>query len=708
MRKAKVAGSGNKVGKAAKRSSLVDYLADLNKQQRRAVEHGITGKKADDQRPLLVLAGAGSGKTKTLATRLAHLLANGADPNRVMLLTFTRLAADEMGRRVERIASVATGVSRIDLPWSGTFHSVGSRLLRRYGRLISIDPDFTVIDRPDSQDLMNMVRTELGFSKTKERFPQKATCLEIYSMCINCEMPLLKVLRQIHPDFVNWRLELKKLFREYEGAKRRANVFDFDDVLSFWAEMMEDAQIAPEIQKQFDFIFVDEYQDTNRLQSRILKGLKPNGNGLMVVGDDAQAIFGFRGSTVRNILDFPSQFEPKARIIKLEQNYRSTQPILEACNAVIGLATEGYPKNLFSKRKSKQLPRLTTVDDEAAQARYIAKRVLKAREEGIPLTEQAVLFRSSSHSLQLELELGRRNIPFKKFGGLKFIETAHVKDVLAILRWSENSRDQLAVSRVVQLLPGIGPAAAKGIADAQQQSQDPVSALAGYQVPKAAADHWPKLVALMEKLLRGGKNWPASFDLARRWYEPHLQRNHDDAQVRSADLEQLGLVASGYTSRQQFLTELMLDPPNATAGKAKPGMEDEDEYLTLSTIHSAKGREWRNVTILTVVDGSIPSSRSTKPAAIEEERRLLYVAMSRAKDDLDLVFPLRYYTRDLSQPGDRYGHASISRFIPDHVRKHFERKRWGSRNPSGSSGPQGSIRKKSKVDMSAKLMRRWR
>ena len=682
----------------------VNYLADLNTEQRCAVEHGVTGSESKNKSPLLVIAGAGSGKTKTLSHRVAHLVVNGIDPNRILLLTFSRRAADEMRRRVERITTAALGSTRVDLPWSGTFHAIGARLLREFATGIGLNPSFTILDRSDAADQMDLVRHELGLSKTKDRFPTKDTCLSIYSLAVNSEKSLDRVISQFFPWCKDWKKELRKLFREYVAAKKSQNTLDYDDLLLYWAEMMNEENIAAEIRGRFDHVLVDEYQDTNRLQARILLGIKPKGDGLMVVGDDAQSIYSFRAATVRNILDFPKQFKRETRIVTLEQNYRSTQPILKACNKVIQFASERYAKNLYSERRSKQNPFITTVADEGAQARYVAKRILEAREEGLALKDQAILFRASHHSAQLEIELARRNIPFRKFGGLKFLEAAHIKDIVAVFRWCENPRDRLAGFRVVKLLPGIGPVAASAILQKVEGAKEPVAALSAHKVPNAAAEDWPKFVKLLGKLHRDLKGWPAEFDLVRRWYEPHLHRKYDDAQLRAADLVQLEQIASSYRSRQQFLTELTLDPPNATSGTPGSPLLD-DDYVVLSTIHSAKGQEWRNVKILSVVDGCLPSGLAIgTPEEIEEERRLLYVAMTRAKDELDLIVPLRFFDRSQAKSGNGHMYASVSRFIPKSIRKYFDCRGWRERRDDGVT----ERKKSSPVDLSAKLMRKWR
>src|SRR5438552_15277444 len=431
------------------------YLDKLNPDQRRAVEHGSGA--AADPRALLVVAGAGSGKTSTLAHRVAHIVVNGGDPRRVLLMTFSRRAAAEMTRRAERIVASALGSSAAAaaLAWSGTFHSIGARLLREYAGEIGLSPSFTIHDRGDAADLMNLVRHELGFSKTKSRFPTKATCLAIYSRAVNCAAPLEEVLANSFPWCGGWETELRALLAAYVDAKQRQNVLDYDDLLLYWAQMMGEPALAADVGARFDHVLVDEYQDTNRLQASILLALKPDGRGLTVVGDDAQSIYSFRAATVRNILDFPGEFRTPARMVTLERNYRSTQPILSASNAVIDLASERFTKNLWSDRGSAERPQLDAVRDEADQAHYVIERVLENRECGIALRAQAVLFRASHHSGPLEVELTRRNIPFVKFGGLKFLEAAHVKDLLAMLRFAEHTRDRVAGFRVLQLMTDI-------------------------------------------------------------------------------------------------------------------------------------------------------------------------------------------------------------------------------------------------------------
>jgi DNA helicase II / ATP-dependent DNA helicase PcrA len=680
------------------------YLAALNPEQRRAVEYGI-----NDPAPLLVVAGAGSGKTNTLAHRVAHLIVQGADPRRIMLLTFSRRAAVEMTRRVERIAAhVLPDRARLvadALTWSGTFHAVGARLLREHAEQIGLDRAFTIHDREDSADLINLVRHDLGLSKTDGRFPAKNTCLAVYSRAVNAEAPLDDVLTSHFPWCAGWEHELKALFGAYVEAKQRQNVLDYDDLLLYWAQMMNVDEIARDIAARFDHVLVDEYQDTNRLQASILLALKPDGRGLTVVGDDAQSIYSFRAATVRNILDFPQHFSPPAQIITLDRNYRSTQPILAAANAVIDLAAERHKKNLRSERASAERPRLVCVRDEADQARYVAERILEHREAAIALKQQAVLFRASHHSGPLEIELARRNIPFVKFGGLKFLEAAHIKDVLAFLRFAENLRDRVSGFRVIQILPGAGPATAARLLDQLAAGHSTLDALADFRPPAACAADWPAFAEALRLVRTNAVGWPAELDLACRWYAPHLERRYEDAKVREADLLQLAQIASTYASRQRFLTELTLDPPSATSDEAGVPLLDED-YLILSTIHSAKGQEWKSVFVLNCVDGCIPSDLAVgSTPEIEEERRLLYVAMTRAKDHLHLIVPQRFFAHQQRGNGDRHMYAVRTRFIPERITALFEQGAWPLAARQGSSATKTTAKA---VDIAARLRSMWR
>ena len=657
-----------------------DPFASLNDEQRAAVEHGLEGQPGG---PLLVIAGAGTGKTMTLAARVARLVLVGADPQRILLLTFSRRAAQEMERRAGLLLHQALGLRPTQgapvLPWAGTFHGIGARLLRDHAGAIGLSPQFTILDRADAEDQMAIVRQDLGFAATEKRFPQKGTCLAIYSRVVNAGSTVDAVVATLYPWCLGWEAELKALFRAYVAAKQQQQVLDYDDLLLYWHHLMAEPALAAIVAARFEHVLVDEYQDTNRLQAGILKALKPDGRGLTVVGDDAQSIYAFRAAEVRNILDFPAQFEPGARVLPLTRNYRSTQPILDASNAVIAQAAERYTKDLWSDRSGAR-PRIVTVEDEMAQARAVADDVLRQREGGLRLKSQAVLFRTGHHSAALELELTRRNIPFVKFGGLKFLEAAHVKDLMSVLRWVQNPRSRLAGFRVAQLVPGIGPAAARRLIDAMAQAEDPVQAMHAFQPPAAAATDWQVWLQTAAQLQRG--SWPEDVAVAARWYRPHLERLHDDAAIRQGDLDQLARLAAAQPSRERFLAELTLDPPEATSDESGAPHRDED-YLILSTLHSAKGQEWTAVHILNVVDGCMPADLSTGSAAeIDEERRLLYVGMTRAKRDLTLMVPQRFHVTQQAKYGSRHLYGSLTRFVPPPVAALFDHETAGVVRPA--------------------------
>jgi len=642
-------------------------FARLNSEQRLAVEHGL---ESHGPAPLLVIAGAGTGKTTTLAARVARLVLGGADPHRILLLTFSRRAAREMQHRVGQTLQVALGLPGTrqppSLPWAGTFHSIGARLLREMAPSIGLAPSFSVLDRSDAEDLMGLARQAIGLAATSKRFPLKGTCLAICSRAVNTQLDVAAVVGEHFPWCMGWEEELRQLFRRYLHEKQRQQALDYDDLLLYWQQMMCEPELAAAVAARFGHVLVDEYQDTNRLQASILHLLKPDGCGLTVVGDDAQAIYAFRAADVRNILDFPSRFDPAARVIALTRNYRCTQPILDASNAVIGMSHERHAKNLWTNKVGFERPRLVTVADSMAQAHWVADDVLAQRESGLKLRNQAVLFRAGHHSAELELELARRDIPFVKFGGLQFLETAHVKDLLSVLRWAHNPRARIAGFRAAQLIAGMGPASAHRLLDAMDDAADPWQAMRAFVPPAAAA--WRGWLALADSL----SAWPDAVAAVAAWLQPHLERVYDDAAPRAADLAQLARIAGGYGSRERFLTELTLDPPAASSDEAAAPHLDED-YLILSTMHSAKGQEWQSVTLLHMVDGCMPADLATASAAqIEEERRLLYVAMTRAKTRLTLMVPQRYHVTRQPKYGDRHLYASLSRFISPDVAGLFD------------------------------------
>jgi DNA helicase-2/ATP-dependent DNA helicase PcrA len=694
--------------------STASHLEKLNGPQKKAVTYGEPAGKGIKAGPLLIVAGAGTGKTNTLAHRVAHLAMHGVDPARILMLTFTRRAATEMRRRAHDIIKVALneplgGVSQSvsqRLTWAGTFHSIGNRLLRHYARHLKLDPQFTVVDRGDSADLMDAVRSELGFATKEQRFPRKETCLQIYSYRVNTQRPLKETLEQQYPWCVQWEADLTKLYRAYVERKQSCSLLDYDDLLLYWHAMMGDARLAQHVGSHFDHILVDEYQDTNRLQAEILYALRPDGAGLTVVGDDAQAIYSFRAAAVDNILGFPDRFTPRAEVVTLAQNYRSTQVVLDASNALMAEAPRQYRKHLLSIRgEGTSRPALVTVEDLQIQAECICAEVLKRREGNVPLRRQAVLFRTSSHSDVLEVELTKRKIPFVKYGGLKFLEAAHIKDLMSVLRWADNPRNTVAAFRMLQLLPGFGPVNAQKVIEHVQAQGGSVQALKTYTVPQAMSMDWRKTCDLMANLADPQRQWTGQINQVREWYRPHFERIYEHFHTRVGDLDQLELLSGQYPNRERFLTELTLDPPNATSDLAGQPMLDED-YLTLSTIHSAKGMEWDTVYLLNVVDGSFPNEFSTgKPELIEEERRLLYVGMTRAQNDLLLMAPLKFHLTHQQRNGDAHVYGGRSRFLTEKVLKCFEARTFQG-SAMGDASLQGSG-DTAALDIGARLKEMW-
>ncbi|NIV17571.1 MAG: UvrD-helicase domain-containing protein [Woeseiaceae bacterium] len=689
-----------------------DYLEMLNPAQRGAA---IFGEQKDGQfraGPLLIIAGAGTGKTMTLAHRVAHLLIEGVSPERVLLLTFTRRAAQEMSRRVDTIVRQALGerapglISAGVLPWSGTFHGVANRLLRRFAANLGLDPGFSVLDRGDAADLIDVTRHELALSKKSRRFPKKDTCLAIYSRCVNARKQLVDVLDDSYPWCADWEAELRDLFRHYVERKQQSQALDYDDLLLYWSHLVGDEELGEEIGSWFDHILVDEYQDTNLVQAEILRALKPEGSGLTVVGDDAQSIYSFRAAEVENILGFPDQYMPTAEIITLEQNYRSTQAILDTANCLIAESDRQYRKNLFSLDRHGGKPRYVTVEDSDAEAEYVVEEILENREKGMQLMDQAVLFRGSHHSDRLELELVRRNIPYVKYGGLKFLEAGHVKDVLSILKWAENAKNEVAAFRVLKLLPGMGPAYASRCFEYLAMKDFSIPALADFQPPSATRGDWPAFCGLMRSLAAeefDSNTWQSQLGEVRHWYQPHLERLYDGLDTREADLEQLEQISGRYPTRERFLTELTLDPPSAAGDLAGDPLLDED-YLILSTVHSAKGQEWDAVYVLNVSDGVFPSEFATgKPEMIDEERRLLYVAMTRAKQELSLVAPLRYHVTQQRRDGDKHVYGARSRFLTDTLLSTMERMYSGRSEATNSQ----TVKSDRRLDVASRMRQMW-
>ncbi len=640
----------------------LNWLDKLNPQQREAVTYG--------EGPLLIVAGAGTGKTMTLAFRVSYLIHRGVRPDRILLLTFTRRASEEMLRRASAVTP--NNIAASSRVWGGTFHAISNRLLRIYAQSAGLSPDFTILDRGDAEDVIDLVRNELSFSRTDARFPRKGTCMDIYSRRVNGEEDLQTVLKKYFPWCEMWKDELNRLFRSYALRKQQRDILDYDDLLLYWYHLLQDANVADAIGGRFEHILVDEYQDTNRLQAGILQGMRQQIKNLTVVGDDAQSIYGFRSATVRNMLDFPGLF-PGSKVVTLEQNYRSVQPVLETTNRLVAQARERYSKELWSNRKSGQLPVLVSCRDENEQDEAVIRRVLEHREQGIALRKQAVLFRASHHSASLELALARKNIPFHKYGGLRFLEATHIKDVLSILRIVLNPKDETAWFRVLQLLDGVGPAiASAAFQHVQQNGPDPAS-LVGFRSNAGVRQGIEALASLLGDLSLTKNEGPSlQIDRILKFYLPLLEKNYDNPLPRANDIEHLARLATGCASTEQFLADLVLDPPASTGDFAGPPTKD-DDWLVLSTVHSAKGLEWDVVFLIHAADGCIPSDMSTgSETEIEEELRMAYVAMTRARDFLYVLWPLRYYQK----PGnmtDRHSYAQRSRFLTEDVVATMER-----------------------------------
>ena len=638
----------------AARPLSIDYAAALNPQQLAAV----TAKDG----PSLVIAGAGSGKTRTLIYRVAYLIDSGVDPANILLLTFTRKSAQEM---VERAGALIG--ARSDRVCGGTFHSVANMLLRRYGRAVELEPGFTILDRGDAEDLIALVRAQLGLNEKDKRFPRKGTIAEMFSKSENTLRPLEEIIVEEFDHFSDHLDDLDKLQRAYTTAKRQKQLVDYDDLLVLLRRMlMQDETVRRSIASLYRHILVDEYQDTNRLQADIIRHLAATHQNVMVVGDDSQSIYAFRGATFKNIMEFPTLF-PGATIYKLEENYRSTQPILNLANSIIEVAAEKYTKHLFTRQLDGPLPALVEAAGENAQSRFIAQKILELREEGIPLDEMAVLFRSSFHSFDLEIALSRTGLPFIKRGGMKFIETAHVKDLLAHLRVVANPLDTVSWHRALMLVEGVGPKKAQDLLAAIVKADNPYRVL--HEVSGKSGKGLKDLALTLESLSGSDDLRPAEqVNHVYEYYLPILKTQYDDYPKRTRDLDHLHTIAEGYPELNQLLADLALEPPDGSAIDVDAPDRD-DERLVLSTIHSAKGLEWQCVFVIWIVDGRFPSVYSfVADEDLEEERRLFYVAVTRAKRYLFLTYPINVFDKGsgmlLSKPSRFLDHVSSALFEP--------------------------------------------
>ncbi|MDD5119774.1 MAG: ATP-dependent helicase [Candidatus Omnitrophica bacterium] len=623
----------------------INYQKELNSAQLKAVE-SVKG-------PHLVIAGAGSGKTRVLVHRVAYLVEQGVKPEQILLLTFTRRAAEEMLRRASLLLD-----ERCKNVSGGTFHSFANMVLRKYAKFLEISNNFTILDQADAEDAVNLVRTQLGFHKTDKRFPRKHALLEAISKSVNKSEEIRDVLYDEYPQFMEFTKEVEKIRDEYNKYKRQKSLLDYDDLLVFLKNLLsKNEDIRLNISSKYKYIMVDEYQDTNKLQAHIACLLAADHANIMVVGDDAQSIYSFRGANFKNIIDFPKIFKG-TKIITLEENYRSTQPILNLTNAVIARAKEKFEKNLYTKKKDGNTPIFIDCPDENSQSVFVAEKILELREEGVALSDIAVLFRSGWHSNDLEIELASRNIPFAKYGGNKFVEAAHIKDVVSYLRIAYNRADQVSWLRALLLIPRIGPRTASRIIEAIVDNSKLQELLAKSQEVKE-----------MFELLKDvdcQKHAPAKIiEKFLKFYQPLLKIKYDDFNKRLADLDSLLRIAERYKSVEQFLVDIALEPPERMI--VEPGRKDRfDTPLTLSTIHSAKGLEWHTVFLIYVAEGHLPSYLSLETEdEVEEERRLFYVASTRAKVNLFLLKPHVDRSARSFMDGGGSVFTQVSRFLED-------------------------------------------
>jgi DNA helicase-2/ATP-dependent DNA helicase PcrA len=624
----------------------INYPQELNPAQYEAV--------VTTDGPVLVVAGAGTGKTRTLVFRVARLVEAGVDPAQILLLTFTRKAAGEMLRRASLLLD-----GRCDRVAGGTFHSFANTVLRRHGKALGLQPNFTILDRGDSEDVISLLRTGLGFDKKEKRFPRKQAIGEMFSMAVNKAQPLLQLIEESYAHLIDHVPDLIELLARYTAYKQERQLTDYDDLLIKLHELLHTCEeVRMRLSRTYRYIMVDEYQDTNALQADIVRLLAASHSNIMAVGDDAQSIYSFRGANFRNIMDFPDRF-PGTRIITLEENYRSTQPILDVTNAIIARARERHSKQLFTAKSSGTCPILVAAENEQYQSRFVCQRILELREEGVPLNDIAVLFRSSFHSFDLEIELTRHDIPFVKRGGFKFIETAHIKDVLAHLRIMANPQDAVSWHRVLLLIEGIGPRSADEVIRWILAEGEPAGRLESF--PRRGFTTDLRALAGLLRQLAGAALPEEQVDLVLRYYEPILKRVHrEDYPKRRKDLDHFATIAARYRSLENLLVDMALEPPTDSVGDVL-AVDPEEGLLTLSTVHSAKGLEWHCVFVIWAAEGKFPSMYNLHDDdELEEERRLMYVATTRAKEQLYITYPINIFDRGLGIVMGR-----PSRFIED-------------------------------------------
>jgi len=614
----------------------IDYAAELNEQQLAAV--------TAPPGPLLVIAGAGSGKTRTLTYRVAYLLENGIDPRNILLLTFTNKAAREMLGRVANLLSVdASGL------WGGTFHSVGNRILRRHGTALGYSSGFTIMDREDQKDLIDAVVTSAGIDPKEIRFPKGDVLAEIFSFVVNTEKPMEELLAEKFPYFLPLLDKIQNVRERYEQKKKATNSMDFDDLLQKTLSMFQQHERIAEIyRRQFQFILVDEYQDTNKIQADLVDLLARDHHNVMVVGDDAQSIYSWRGANFQNILEFPKRY-PDAHVFKIEMNYRSVPEILEVANAAIAANVQQFRKHLSATRESKALkPALVALNDSAEQAQFVAQRILELRDENVDLNDIAVLYRAHYHAVELQLELSRRGIPYQITSGIRFFEQAHIKDVTAFVRIVANPRDEVAFKRMVKLLPGIGNRTAENLWRSWETSLTERGEISSWSerllsmpVPAKSKKAWEQLAHTLDEIAPTGRpNMPSEMitSVVEAIYDDYAKANFTNYELRREDLNQLAIFARQFKDVHEFLSQLALIS-NVDA-EAAPAQTSDKEAVNLSSVHQAKGLEFHTVFVIWLTDGMFPSNRSLDTRdALEEERRLFYVAITRARDELYLAYP---------------------------------------------------------------------
>ena len=629
----------------------LDYEAELNDSQLEVVKR-FTG-------PILVIAGAGSGKTRTLTYRVVRMVESGIAPESILLLTFTRKAAQEMLRRPPALLD-----ARCEKVAGGTFHAFANLTLRRYGKAVNLSPGFTIMDQGDTEDVIKLLVDQGGFGKKGKTFPKKSTILSIFGKAVNKSLTIEQVLGKYYLNYLEDAEELKRLFHQFVAYKLAHQLLDYDDLLLYTRRLLDEhEEIRRRLSDIYRFIMVDEYQDTNPLQARIVRLLAATHDNVMAVGDEAQSIYSFRGANYRNILDFPAHF-PGTTIFKLEENFRSVQPILNVTNDIIKQARESFQKRLFTRQIGGARPVLVPTLNERQQSQFVAQRILELQDEGIPLSDMAVLFRASFHSFDLELELNKRNIPFVKVGGVKFIEAAHIKDMLAYLRILANPLDSVSWHRVLLLIEGVGAKTAANLQAELQQQPDPLAWLAAFPKKAKYALELQRLGAILREIRLAA---PAEqVKRLREYYAPILRNVYDEPEKREPDLEQLNSITEHFDSLEAFLTEMTLEPPSRSIDTVTQTEDPDDDLLVLSTIHSAKGLEWHSVFVIWLAEGRFPSAYAIDDhEALEEELRLLYVATTRAMRNLYLTYP----TYD-SQWGNYFSRPS--RFLQGISSKHLD------------------------------------